>query len=47
MTQKRNTTVKEKKADRFLSTKEDTARGKYKSAKGTQAAKEIRKAMGK
>ena len=37
----------EKKADRFTATKEDTARGKYKSAKGKDAAKEIRKAMGK
>lgn len=43
----KQTTVKEKKADRFLSTKEDTAKGKYKSAKGTKAAAEIRKAMGK
>ena len=45
MTQKQN--VREKKADRFLGTKEDTAKGKYKSAKGKKAADEIRKAMKK
>ena len=39
--------VKEKKADRFLGTKEDTAKGTYKSAKGKRAAKEIRTAMKK
>ena len=44
---KKQTAVKEKKADRFLGTKEDTAKGKYKSAKGAQMAKEIRKAMAK
>ena len=44
---KKQTAVKEKKADRFLGTKEDTAKGKYKSAKGRNAANEIRKAMGK
>lgn len=38
--------VKEKKADRFLGTKEDTAKGRYKTAKGKEAAKDIRKAMG-
>ena len=43
----RKQTVKEKKADRFLGTKEDTAKGKYKSAKGRNAASEIKKAMGK
>lgn len=46
MTQKQ-TAVKEKKADRFCGTKEDTARGKYKSAKGKKAADEIRKVMAK
>ena len=39
--------VKEKKADILVGTKEDTARGKYKSAKGKNAAKDIRKAMSK
>ena len=47
MMQKRNTTVKEKKADIFTGTKEDTAKGSYKSAKGKKAAAEIRKVMSK
>lgn len=43
----KSNTPKEKKADRFLSTKEDTAKGRYKSAKGRDAAKEIKKIMTK
>ena len=39
--------VKEKKADIFLGTKENTAKGSYKSAKGKKAADDIRKAMKK
>ena len=39
--------MKEKKADRFLGTKEDTAKGKYKTEKGKKAAADIRKAMKK
>ena len=38
-------TFREKKADRFTSTKEDTAKGKYRTEKGRKAADDIRRAM--